>query len=335
MHSMSLPDFPGGFRRRSSGVEQLIRNERVAGSNPAVGSNACPAFPFRRPAPIAWKFQWFCRWSIGSHAVLDVYGVVANESGQENRLIMKLKAAASIIVLVLLSLSSCKKEEPVVEEVSTPEPTPVATPTPTPAPTPEPTPEATPEPTQEPVVEHSYYLKRRISVSTDTGLMGFDAGTEVELLFENAGRATVAIGDTEFEVETSDLTTDLTSLSEILAKQDAAAAERIRMQKEKLEMEKARREQVYEERAAAVATQTARMNVAAMQQRLSQLSIQIEQITARRTQLEYDLRKFKDPAAVPEGRAKLQEYRQIPQTLRKLRNEEYQLKRQIRQASLK
>lgn len=64
-----------------------------------------------------------------------------------------------------------------------------------------------------------YYLVKRYSVTTSSGIVGFDPGTQVRMVSEDGERSLIAVSGHEIEVLTEDLTNDLRRLRSIMNSQ--------------------------------------------------------------------------------------------------------------------
>ena len=64
-----------------------------------------------------------------------------------------------------------------------------------------------------------FYLLKNVSVTTDSGVMGFAPGTRVDRVGESDGKLKVKAGDQEFEVDKSSVTNDL-DIAALAARQD-------------------------------------------------------------------------------------------------------------------
>jgi hypothetical protein len=70
--------------------------------------------------------------------------------------------------------------------------------------------------------EGTYFLLQRVAITTDSGVIGFAPGTEVNLAVRNDSISTVTVGEHKFDVESSQLTNDL-DIAASVAKADYTA----------------------------------------------------------------------------------------------------------------
>jgi hypothetical protein len=203
-------------------------------------------------------------------------------------------------------LSGCDQETRVVPEAATPVPT--STPTPTPA-----VQAATPAPRK----ADGLYLKRRISVTNDTGIYGFDAGTELKLVSRNAEKLVVIANDMEIEVLETDTTTELPA--------GPAAAPLAGGT-----MTNARQAAINERKAETAQKTAAAAQAAARQQRqekILQLRQQIVALDARKDAIwKQTYVPGRDPARTPEGKARMAEMERIQGQIRMIQAQISQLR---------
>ena len=123
------------------------------------------------------------------------------------------KSISTIVVIPVVLLVSCSK--PSQESQALPTPIPTATPTPTPVPTPIPTPSASPVAIVTPrpanlAPDGVLFLVQRVSITTDSGVLGIAPGTKVQRLATTATGFTVSTADgTRFDVTSDQVTNDL------------------------------------------------------------------------------------------------------------------------------
>jgi hypothetical protein len=134
-------------------------------------------------------------------------------------------------------LGGCDQEPDRIVPVATPTPRPVGTPPPA----------ATPTPT--PVVKNTLYLKRRFSVTNDTGIFGFAPGTELKLVRKNGDKLVVIAKEMEIEVDEADTTWNVEEIEGASARPAAGptaipATVQQRMADEKLRQQKERNKRI-------------------------------------------------------------------------------------------
>jgi len=118
-----------------------------------------------------------------------------------------------ICAVVLIALASCSK--PTEQPVPAPTPAPTVAPTPTPVPTPAQTPTPTPVAVVTPTPawlapDGVLFLVQRVSVTTDSGIVGIAPGTRVQRTGTTPTGYTVAAADgTKFTVSADQVTNDL------------------------------------------------------------------------------------------------------------------------------
>jgi hypothetical protein len=135
---------------------------------------------------------------------------------------MKLKFPTIFLTLALVGCDQVERadqaqtppsEEPAPSPAPTPTPAPVAVaPTPTPAPVPRLAPEGV------------YYVTQRVDITTDSGVIGVKAGTQVKLVRKDNTTMVVSDGKQEFPVQSQVLTNDLDVVGRIATEAAAAAA---------------------------------------------------------------------------------------------------------------
>ena len=84
------------------------------------------------------------------------------------------------------------------------------------------------QPAKEPRLapEGTYFLLQRVSLKTDSGVVGFAPGTKVTMVNQGASMSTVSDGEYQFMVASSQLTNDL-DMAENVAKTDYTAQAQI------------------------------------------------------------------------------------------------------------
>lgn len=124
------------------------------------------------------------------------------------------------IPVSLLIFSGCGEKEVEVPVAEVEEPFTEATPPPPPSPTPEsPVAEATPPPPEPRFLpEGEFVIVKRVSVVTDSGIVGAAPGTRVRLVSGSGEKMIVATGHAEFEVTSEHVTNDLDIIEELDAK---------------------------------------------------------------------------------------------------------------------
>ncbi|MGH8046636.1 MAG: FlxA-like family protein [Chthoniobacterales bacterium] len=207
---------------------------------------------------------------------------------------MKLKHCAFAMAGSLAFLFGGCDQNDSTEAEATPVPTPraVATPVPTSTPTPV-------------AVKKGLYLKRRISLSNDTGIFGFDAGTELKLVSRKGDTLVVMAKDVQVEVKESDTTQDV---EEIAVSAPPAATP---TQAQLAALAERKRQQAQQMEAAARAR-----DLAARQSRIQQLAQQIAALGAQRDGINEQMSaSHADPTRSPEGRARLAQIQRIDATI--------------------
>jgi hypothetical protein len=212
--------------------------------------------------------------------------------------------------LALLS-AGCDRESRVVEEpitepmeVSTPTPIVVATPTPAPA-------------------KKMLYLKRRVSLSDDTGIYGFAPGTELKLVSQKGGTMAVIANGRQIEVKETDTTWDA---SEIVAAPTKPSPKPLVQQTPPMQPQSQSAPQssaTPPPDAAATAAAAAAAAKAAQReqrkQRILQLKQQIAALTEQRQALYRQTNASgRDPSKTPEGKARIAQMEQLSLQIRQL-----------------
>lgn len=237
-------------------------------------------------------------------------------------------------VFVLFALAGCEPPRIEVRPLPTPEPTATPSPTPTPAlasPVAPPVP-ATPLPTPEAnkAGTNAVYLARRVSISTDSGIRGFDPGTEVQVIAQSGEKMTVGAEGMKFEVAASDTTTDFEVVKALIPQVraiDAAVA-----QKRVLTAEEVEAQRLNQERNLARAQMD--REVFAKKRRLDELPKLIASAEARRKEMFLIIGQKGTSYNTPEGRARDMQYKEIQKTIQALEAEQRSLQSELQRAEM-
>jgi hypothetical protein len=209
------------------------------------------------------------------------------------------------VVGATIVLSGCDQETRVVQEAPTP--------TPASTPTPEPVQAAMPTPTK----TGGLYLKRRISVTNDTGIYGFDAGTEVKLVSRKADTLVVIANGMQIEILETDTTTELPGGP---GAAPLATSATTKTQQAAINQRKAETAQ----KTAAAAQAAARQQ---RQQKILQLRQQIIALDARQDAIrKQTFAPGRDPYKTPEGKARMAEMERIQAQIRQIHAQISQLR---------